>query len=225
VSLLDRACLIACSSLRDPLAAAQRAMGTRLPVLWLDERLHRDPRLMREAILQTLETLPAQADTLLVCMGFCGGSWAEIKAPRRLVMPRADDCVSILLHTSERSGYNLKEPGHLYVKGPDPQRASFAGIFARMTAGAPPEQRRIWHERWKASYCSVDIIDTGLYDCRSKAYRRPVLADAAFLEAETATVPGSTKLLEALVSGQWDERFRTFEPGETITEEALRARG
>jgi len=216
------AAVLACSSFRDYLTAAQKREGTSLPVFWLDERLHRDPGEMRQAILAALERMPREIDTVLVCMGFCGGSWDGVACGRRVVMPRADDCVSILLHTETRSGYNLKEPGHLYVKGPDPAAASFAGIFARMTEGVDPAQTRIYHERWKASYCSVDIIDTGLYDCRSKAYRRPVLADAAFLEAETATVPGSTELLEALVSGQWDERFRTFEPGETITEEALR---
>ena len=216
------AVVLACSSFRDYIREAQRREGTSLPVFWLDERLHRDPGEMRQAILAALERMPKEIDTVLVCMGFCGGSWDGVTCGRRIVMPRADDCVSILLHTETRSGYNLKESGHLYVKGPDPAAASFAGIFARMTEGVDPAQTRIYHERWKASYCSVDIIDTGVYDCRSAAYTRPVEADAAFLEAETGLVAGSNLLPEALVAGRWDGRFRVFSPGETITEEALR---
>ncbi len=214
---MNHTVILACSSFRDYLAAAQEKMGTDLPVIWLDERLHRDPKLMRQAIVRALEGLPPEVDTVLVSMGFCGGSWADITARVRLVLPRADDCVSILLHRQDRHGFDLKERDHLYVKCADPSASSFEGIFRRMTEGVDEGQTAVYLQRWRDSYAGIDVIDTGVYDCSSDSYLAPVRSDARFLQAEVHTVPGSNLLLEKLVSGRWDEDFCIVPPGETVT--------
>lgn len=218
---MDQTVILACSSFRDYLSAAQKKMHTDLPVIWLDERLHRDPALMREAILSELERLPETVKTVLVCMGFCGGSWADVPARQRIVIPRADDCVSILLHTARRRGFDLKDPGHLYVKGPDPRAASFKEIFRRMTETADEEAKRAHHKRWRDSYCGIDVIRAGIYDCDAEDYLAPVREDARFLEAEMRTVEGSNLILEKPVSGRWDDCFCVFEPGTTVTRSAV----
>ena len=48
-------------------------------------------------------------------MGFCGGSWDQVTAPCRIVIPRVDDCVSLLLQRGDGYVPNLKEMGHLYL--------------------------------------------------------------------------------------------------------------
>ena len=218
---MDHTVILACSSFRDYIASAQKKMGTAYPVVWLDERLHRDPKLMRRAVLEALEDLPESVETVLVSMGFCGGSWADIPAHRRIVMPRADDCVSILLHTEERHGFDLKEKGHLYVKCPDPKVASFKGIFERMTESVDESDRRRYHRQWQDSYSHIDVIRTGIYDCDSPEYLAPVREDARFLDAQVGMVPGSNTVLEKLASGQWDDCFCVIEPGKTVTRSAL----
>ena len=220
---MDQTVILACSSFRDYIAAAQEKMGTAYPVIWLDERLHRDPKLMRRAVLDALEDLPESVETVLVSMGFCGGSWADVPARQRLVMPRADDCVSILLHTKDRHGFDLKEKGHLYVKCSDPKTASFKGIFERMTESVDENVRRRYHRQWQESYSHIDVIHAGIYDCDSPDYLAPVREDALFLDAEVGMVPGSNTVLEKLLSGQWDDCFCVFEPGETVTRTALEA--
>ena len=177
----------------------------------------------REAAVYTKRRydLPESVETVLVSMGFCGGSWADIPAHRRIVMPRADDCVSILLHTEERHGFDLKEKGHLYVKCPDPKVASFKGIFERMTESVDESDRRRYHRQWQDSYSHIDVIRTGIYDCDSPEYLAPVREDARFLDAQVGMVPGSNTVLEKLVSGQWDDCFCVIEPGETVTRSAL----
>ena len=46
--------------------------------------------------------------------------------------------------------------------------------------------------------------------------------DAVFLDAELNFVPGSNRLLEKLLAGDWDGQFEIMEPGETFPEgEAL----
>jgi len=112
---MEQTVILACSSFQNYISAAQQKMDTHHPVVWLDEKLHRHPKLMRQAILDALVRMPEMVETVLVCMGFWGGSWANNPARQRIVIPRADDCVSILLHTSDRRGFNLKETGHLYL--------------------------------------------------------------------------------------------------------------
>ncbi len=104
------AVILSCSTLTDYVQAAQQACGTDFPVVFLDRKYHVDPAQMREHILATLRDLPEEFDTVLVAMGFCGGSWQDVVCPKKLVMPRVDDCVSLVMTTTERVNPCTKEP-------------------------------------------------------------------------------------------------------------------
>ena len=140
--------ILACSSLMDYVNAAQKKVGTELPVLYMNRVYHRDPKEMRRHILAQLAALPVGADTVLVAMGFCGGSWADIEAPCRIVMPKIDDCVSLLLQCGDTPVSDLKKPGHLYVREKDPHRESFHAIFDRLTKYVDAETKKRYQEDW-----------------------------------------------------------------------------
>ena len=93
------AVILACSSMARQVAAAQRKMGTGYPVRCVDRRYHAEPKEMRLQLIAALGELAGEFDTVLVAMGFCGGSWESVYAPVRVVAPRADDCITILLNT------------------------------------------------------------------------------------------------------------------------------
>ena len=107
--------LITCSNMSDHVRAAQEKEGTDYPVIELDSKLHAEPRDMRARLFETLETLPKDVDLVLLSMGHCGGSVAERPLPVKLVMPKVDDCITLLLHTDDNWYPNLKEGGHLYL--------------------------------------------------------------------------------------------------------------
>lgn len=65
--------ILSCSSLKDYVEAAQRAVGTAFPVIYLNRVYHRDPQEMREHVLEEFGRLPEDVGTVLVSMGFCGG--------------------------------------------------------------------------------------------------------------------------------------------------------
>ena len=48
-------------------------------------------------------------------MGLCGGSVSDIPLPRNIVIPKVDDCITLLMHTDDRWYANLKKCGHLYL--------------------------------------------------------------------------------------------------------------
>ena len=205
--------ILACSSLKDYVEAAQQKVGSNFPVMYLSRVYHRNPTEMRQHILEALQTLKERADVVLVAMGFCGGSWEDVEVPCTLVIPKIDDCVSLLLQTSDKPISNLKEPGHLYVREKDPRRESFHAIFDKLTQNIDEETKKQYHQDWMELYSHIDILDTGLNDCRRAEYQAIVREDADWLGARLSYVQGGTHLLEKLFSGNWDEQFLVLKPG------------
>jgi len=211
---MNKTVILSCTSLKDYVELAQKKLNTAYPVIYLSRIYHRDPEEMREHVISALEGLDPEVETVLVSMGFCGGSWDKVKVPCRVVIPRVDDCISLLLQTTDEPVSNLKKQDHLYVKDKDPFKENFKSIFDHLTKDIDEETKKRYHEDWMRYYREIDIIETEINDSRRPEYAAAVKADADWLLAEMAYVPGGTHLLEKLISGNWDEQFMVFEPGE-----------
>jgi len=214
-----RACILACSSMTEFVAEAQRRQGTDWPVFEVDRALHAEPEQMKDAVAALMQRIPAKYDTILVAMGFCGGVWSQVTCDRRTVLPRVDDCVSLLLHTDDEYRPNRKEPGHLYLYETDPAQFSALSLL-RSDAPVDPSLEGLdpdWlFHMWFDSYHHMDIIDTGLADCYSEDYVLAAQMQADEINADLDFVPGGIRLLEKLVSGQWDAQFVVAESGQTV---------
>jgi len=204
--------ILTCSSLEEFVRRAQERAGTDHPVYTLDKRYHVEPKDMRAVILERLSSLSARHDTLLVAMGFCGGSWDQVVAPCRIVLPRVDDCVTLLLQRGDGYCANLKQLGHLYIYEEDPSQS----LMFRVGEDVDEELAGELIELYFANYHHLDIIDTGLTDCYSEAYVERAQAEADRLGLTLDYVPGGIRLLEKLVTGAWDEQFLVAEPGHRI---------
>lgn len=213
------AVILACSSMARQVAAAQRKMGTDYPVRCVDRRYHAEPKEMRLKLIEALGGLAGEFDTVLVAMGFCGGSWESVYAPVRVVAPRADDCITILLNTDGAPHENLKEPGHIYIRDTDTGRYSLEGLRESVCEKYGREQGLALFDKWFASYTHADIIDTGTYDSRAEDFLAQARRGAEITRCELRHVPGGNVVLEKLVSGDWDDLFVVAEAGETLTRE------
>lgn len=211
------AVILACSSMARQVAAAQRKMGTGYPVRCVDRRYHAEPKEMRLQLIAALGGLAGEFDTVLVAMGFCGGSWESVYAPVRVVAPRADDCITILLNTDGAPHENLKEPGHIYIRDTDTGRYSLEGLRESVCERYGREQGLALFDKWFASYTHADIIDTGTYDSRAEDFLAQARRGAEIARCELRHVPGGSVVLEKLVSGDWDDLFVVAEAGETLT--------
>ena len=212
---MNKTVILSCTSLKDYVELTQKKLDTAYPVIYLSRIYHRDPEEMREHVISALEGLDPEVETVLVSMGFCGGSWDKVKVPCRVVIPRVDDCISLLLQTTDEPVSNLKKQDHLYVKDKDPFKENFKSIFDHLTRDIDEETKKRYHEDWMRYYREIDIIETEINDSRRPEYAAVVKADADWLQAEMAYIPGGTLLLEKLISGNWDGQFMVFEPGET----------
>ena len=88
---MDSTCIVCCDSLESHLEAAQVKMGTNYPVYTLDRALHSEPKNMRQSLLDVLNALPESDATVLIAIGYCGGSLDNICARQQLVIPVAGD--------------------------------------------------------------------------------------------------------------------------------------
>ena len=94
--------ILSCESLEVYVAAAQKTAGTTYPVIWLKQKYHEEPAVMRSHILETIASLPKEVDTVLVAMGFCGGSWDAVTADRRIVLPPKLKADGAYVHAGRR---------------------------------------------------------------------------------------------------------------------------
>lgn len=211
--------ILACASLTRHVDAAQEKMNTNYPVIYLDRKYHEDPKQMREHLIEALQSLPSDVGTVLVAMGFCGGSWEAVPLEKRLVIPRVDDCVTLLLHTDNSWYPNLKEPGHLYLFDGDVGEYSLEAMRGRLCAQYGEENGGVIFDFMFANYTNADIIDTRVYDCRAESYLSEARKSAELIRSPLGYVEGSNLLLEKLVSGRWDRQFIVAEPGRQLSNE------
>lgn len=198
---------------------AQKRMGTDFEIVELDRSLHEYPEKMRDCIIQALHELPAHFTTVLVAMGYCGGSWKDIPVSRRIVIPKMDDCITMLLHTDGTCHGNLKEVGHMYFRDGDTGRYSIKGMKESLCQKYGTEMGLTVFDAWFHSYTDADIIDTGAYDCHSEEYLMNARENASLIHCALHHVPGSNLVLENLITGQWDSQFLVIEAGQNVTEE------
>ena len=215
----DHTIILSCSSLLLHVEAAQTKMHTRFPVITLDRRFHAEPTQMRSRIIETLGSFPASCETVLVAMGYCGGSWNHILLSRRVVVPKVDDCITLLLHTDDTPHGNLKEPGHMYFRDCDTGAYSIEGMKEEICRTYGTEFGTSIFGSWFQNYTNADIIDTGVYDCYSEEYVTEAQKNADLIRCSLGYVEGSNRILEKLVSGQWDAQFVVLESGQEMTEQ------
>lgn len=208
--------ILACSTLQEYVEAAQKKMKTTYPVIFLDKKYHVNPKDMQKHIKETMNTIGSEVDTVLVAMGFCGGSWADLCFDKRIIIPRVDDCVTILLHTDDTWYANKKETGHLYSISEEPAGFSTIVMYEELLKKHEQWEADILFDMWFHNYSYLDIVDTGLFDCYNEQFVERMQEDADLIHCTLDFVEGSNYLLEKLVSGRWDQQFLVVEAGRLI---------
>ena len=213
--------IISCGNLLHHLEAAQKKMNTSYNVVELDTELHSEPERLRRTLFDTMENLEPATDTVLLAMGLCGGSVSDIPLPRNIVIPKVDDCITLLMHTDDRWYANLKKCGHLYLTDTVDGQLSVPGIRDGLIEKYGEKKGLRVFDMWFKDYKSVDIIDTGVYDCHSSTYLTCAENSASLINCPLAFVPGSNIILEKLVSGRWDSQFIIASAGDVLHKEVF----
>ena len=163
------AAIVVCSTLTNHVKAAQEKMNTNYPIIELDNSKHDRPEVFWKLAFLAMEQLPEEIDTVLLGVGVCGGASVGWPFPRRTVMPKVDDCITLLMHTDNQFHYNLKETGHFYLTE-NRDLMSIERMEQNLILKYGERRAKRVMKVWFDAYKSVDIVDTGVYDCYSKEY-------------------------------------------------------
>lgn len=207
----NKTSILTCKTLKTYVDSAQEKMGTSYPVIEMDNKLHEFPNRLWDEVIESINKMPEEVDTVLFAMGMCGGATLNVTFPRNVVIPRVDDCITLLMHTDDTARCNLKEGGHFYVM--DHPMMSLKNVRDSLVDKYGEKKASRIMKIWFDSYVSLDVIDTGLYDSYSTEFQAKVEEEASIVNLPIAHVPGSNHILEKLVSGKWDEQFIKIQKG------------
>ena len=193
---------------------------------------------MRPHLQQCIDAADAfDYDAILLGYALCGRGTEGLRAKQtQLVLPRAHDCVGVLMGSRHRyaeyfqnhPGVYYRSPGWVEFQTPDlklqPALASQRDPLGEQTtldefvARYGEDNGRFLYEQFcsfRRHYSGLTYISTGVASdeaCRTKARAEATRQSWAFEE-----VSGSLTLLERLINGPWDnEDFLVVQPGSAI---------
>lgn len=212
--------VVACRTIGAELELAMARTGSTLPVVWVESGLHARPASLRERLQEELDGLP-DGIAALMAFGFCGKALLGLRAgTRRLVIPKADDCITLLLG-SRRARSSLSESSRTYflTKGWLDNERNIWGEYNDCVARHGRKRTDAIYKMMLGHYRHLGLIDTGAYDVHS-LYGRTAEIEAT-LGLARRIVPGGVSFLERLLTGPWDGEFVVVEPGGTVDESVL----
>lgn len=221
-----RVAVVLCRVLEDEIAHLAHDAPQVVHLEHLPQGLHDDPPRLRVEVQAAIDRVEANtpADVIVLGYGLCSRGTEGLRTSRcRLVMPRAHDCITLLLGSKQRYALYVSEhPGtYWYSPGwnrhhlpPGPERHARLLADYRARFGDDNAQYLMETEQhWFHTYDRATWVDLGLtatdrdvaYSCRC----------ANWLGWHFDQQKGSPDLLRALVTGPWDaERFLVLEPGQ-----------
>jgi hypothetical protein len=155
-------------------------------------------------------------EEVLLALGFCGNALQGLSAGHlRLVFPRVDDCVSLLLNRGCAREQIQRNPRHYYLtRGWLNHESTLNEVFEQWDKQFGPERAAQLRKTMFGGYRQISLIDTQAYDVDEVRAQSEDLADD--LELDHGVVEGSVQLLERLFKCERDSEIVVVPPGEPI---------
>jgi hypothetical protein len=162
------------------------------------------------------EVLVGPVEEVLLALGFCGNALNGLSSRHlRLVFPRVDDCISLLLSRGCAREEVARNPRHYYLtRGWFSHESTLGEAFGEWDKRYGPERAAKLRETLWAGYEQVDLIDTQAYDVEECLEESRGIAEQ--LRLEHGVVTGSVQLLERLFRGESDSEIVVVPPRESI---------
>lgn len=210
--------VIACETIKEEVLYAADKVKCQFPILWMPSSLHKFPNKLQRQLQEQINSSECEnAENILLLFGYCGNAVLGLSSKDAcLIIPRMDDCVSVLLGGNERRNDLSKEGCAYYLtKGWMNSDSGIATEYKRCLMKHGYEKSNMVFNVMLKGYKSLDVINTGVDKlCDVVA---AVQEFAGILELDCKVVDGTLDVLYKALSGRWDEDdFVILEPGEKV---------
>lgn len=208
--------IISCEMIKNELTAILEKTGRTFPVIWVPTEYHNDPDKLREKLQHEIDSAPA-CEIILLAFGCCGNATVGLKATTAdLVIPKADDCIEILLR-KENQKFERKARTYFLSKGWLESSKNLKSEYdhAQKKYGEVRADR-IFKAMLK-EYRYMMFIDTGLSNTSElESLLTETKQLAAILDLEVIVEKSDSWLLEKLISEHLGCDFLYVPKGQTI---------
>lgn len=214
--------VIACQTLSDEVNMAIAETGVKHPVIWVESGLHNHPETLRMRLQETVSRI-SNVENIILCYGYCGNALLGLHSTgARLIVPRVDDCISLLLGSYEkREALSREMVSYFLTRGWIVNENNIIREYERCVERYGKERAQRVLKMMLEHYRRLVLIDTGAYPlddaCLAKSYE---IAEMMGLKHQV--VKGSIGMLKQLLTGPWDENFIVLEPGEKLSMDYFR---
>jgi len=208
--------MIACDTLRTEIEHVMHAHGIERRVIWMEHLLHNVPTKLAAALQDALDEIH-DAERVLLGYGNCGNAVQGLQnGDFELIMPRLDDCISLVLGSQRyRERYSQEHSAFYLTNGWVSGSRTIDSAYREMVEDYGEEEADEVMGMMYAHYRTMAYLDTGLYDVAELMQRTSHLCKV--IETEQVVEPATLSYVERLVCGPWpDELFVRVAPRETI---------
>jgi N-methylhydantoinase A/oxoprolinase/acetone carboxylase beta subunit len=230
--------LVGCSIFRNEIKFLESAITSEIDYYWLPQRLHNRPlelRRLMQAEIDDIDLSSNEYDAIVLLYGLCSkGTIGVYSRKHRLVVPRVQDCIAVLLGSNQRYGEHFREkPGtYWFTRGwietgfAPGKRTRYRGVYDPYKEKYREYRKRFdremsqflineWDQRWMQNYTTLAFIDWGMEgDAR---FRKQAEENARNMGLEFENIPGDPSLMTDLLNGNWnDDSFLIVEPGQKL---------
>ncbi len=221
--------IVLCQVLEEEIEHFAAGMSHIVHIEKMQQGLHNEPARLRLQVQESIDRIEREtpAEVIVLGYGLCSRGTEKLRCRRcRLIVPRAHDCITLLLGDRERyARYVAAHPGtYWYSPGwnkhhlpPGPERAEamfreYCEKYGEDNARFLMETEQQWHRNYnRATY--VDVGGIGRSDDHIAFTRRC----ADWLGWDFDQQCGDPALVRELVEGPWDsDRFLVVPPGKSL---------
>lgn len=212
---LERCKLIACAAVIDEMSPF---IPSRMSHEVLDFGLHTNPKSLKRALQNAIDSSPTDIETILLGYGLCSQAVVGLRSgSRTLIIPRVDDCIAIFLGSAvEYQRQYRSVPGTYYLtKGwiefGDTPFSEYDILLKRY--GEQIAQRII--NQILKNYTRLAFISTGNNELEH--YREHARSMAERFGLCYEEIQGSDVIIKMMLYGSWNDEFVIIPPGKTVS--------
>ncbi len=209
--------------------------------------LHDTPSQLRERLQKEIDAADSSdCDAIVLAYALCSrGAVGLVARSKPLIIPRAHDCITLLLGSRKRYAEEFNSHPGTYYYSPgwiehnkdgnirqgyisEEEEKHKEARFAEYAEKYGEDNARYLLEmesQWQQHYSRAALIDVGIGNI--ELYRATTKRLAEERGWEFAELKGDRSLINKLIFGEWDDDFLRVEPGmriaETFDERIIRA--